>query len=328
MYISVALCTYNGEKFIKKQLDSILNQTLKVNEIVICDDKSSDSTLAILEKYKADYPNIFKIFINESNLKSNKNFEKALSLTSGDYIFFSDQDDLWRLDKVDKIIRVFEKNKNIEGVFSNANLIDENDLILSKPITLWDTVGFFEQKLTTPVNYLKYLMIEGNFVTGATICISKNVKDFCLPFDTNEKNFFHDYWIALLLAERNSLTCINENLISYRIHINQQIGVGNISERIEKHNNKSKNYNLILGYFNPKTFKEFKFITNFIYEKYIYHKNNPDQFYSLDINKRKEENLFKLYNEAKKNMISNKPIIYFIKNTKNKIKNWIRIHKN
>ena len=326
MYISVALCTYNGEKFIKKQLDSILHQTLKVNEIIVCDDQSSDSTLEILEKYKSDYPNIFKIFINESNLKSNKNFEKALSLTCGDYIFFSDQDDVWQSDKVAKIICVFEKNKNIEGVFSNANLIDENDIIISKPVTLWDTVGFFEQKLITPINYLKLLMIEGNFVTGATLCISKKVKDFCFPFDTNEKNFFHDYWIAILLAERNSLTCINENLISYRIHVNQQIGIGNISERIEKHNNKPGNYKLTLGYHSPKSFKEFKFITNFIYDKYIYYKNNPDPFYSVDINKRKEKNLFRLYNEAKENMISNKPITYFIKNTKTKIKKWLKGH--
>jgi hypothetical protein len=63
-------------------------------------------------------------------------------------------------------------------------------------------------------------------------------------------------------------------------------------QRIEKHNNKPINYKLILGYFSPKTFKEFKSITNFIYDKYIYHKNNPDQFYSIDINKRKEKNLY------------------------------------
>lgn len=313
MYISVALCTYNGEKFIKKQLDSILNQTLKVNEIVVCDDQSNDSTLAILETYKIKYPSIFKIFINEVNLKSNKNFEKALSLTSGEYIFFSDQDDLWEPNKVAKTIHLFEKNKDIEGVFSNANLIDENDLIISETISLWDTVGFFEKKLIKPINYLNFLMINGNFVTGATLCISKKVKDFCLPFDTNQINFFHDYWVALLLAERKSLTCINENLISYRVHSNQQIGVGNIQERVEIHNNKPTNYKLILGYIEPKKFNDYKLITNFIYDNYIYHKNNPDKYYSLAVNKRKEKNLLKLYNSAKQNMIIAKPITYYIK---------------
>lgn len=312
MRISVALCTYNGEKFIKKQLDSILNQTREVNEIIVCDDKSSDSTLSILETYKNIFPHIFKIFVNESNLKSNKNFEKALSLTTGNYIFFCDQDDLWQPNKVAKMIDVFTKNNKIEGVFSNANLIDENDSVISENITLWDTVGFFESKLIKPINYLKILMLEGNFITGATLCISEKVKDFCFPFDTNEKNFFHDYWIASLLAERNSLTCINESLISYRAHSNQQIGVGNIKERFENHNNKSINHKLTLGYFTPKSFNEFKFITNFIYDKYIDHKNNPNQFYSANVNTKKEKNLFNLYNEAKKKMIAAKPIRYFL----------------
>lgn len=319
MYISVALCTYNGAKFIKKQLDSILNQTLKVNEIIVCDDQSTDSTLAILEVYKNNHPNIFKIFKNESSLKSNKNFEKALSLTSGEYIFFSDQDDLWVPNKVAKIINVFEENKNTEGVFSNANLIDENDCIISETISLWDTVGFFEKKLINPVNYLNFLMINGNFVTGATLCISKKVKALCIPFDTNEINFFHDHWIALLLAERNSLKSINENLTSYRVHSNQQIGVGNIQERVEMHNNTSRNYKLVLGYIKPEKFNEYKLITNYIYDTYIDHKNNPNKNYSLVINHKIKINLFNLYNNAKKDMITAKPIKYYFKKIVGKI---------
>lgn len=86
--ISVALCTYNGEKFIHQQIDSILNQSLKVDEIVVCDDGSTDETQNILAKYQNKYPSIFKIHINEKNLRSVKNFEKAISLCSGEIIFF------------------------------------------------------------------------------------------------------------------------------------------------------------------------------------------------------------------------------------------------
>ena len=87
MKISVALCTYNGEKFLKEQINSILQQSIHVDEIVICDDCSIDSTKEILDEFLQDFPNIFKIYINEINLRSNKNFEKAIKLCSGDFIF-------------------------------------------------------------------------------------------------------------------------------------------------------------------------------------------------------------------------------------------------
>lgn len=313
MKVSVALCTFNGEKYIKKQLDSILNQTHKVDEIIVCDDVSSDSTLTILNTYKEKHPTLFKIFVNETNLKSNKNFEKALSLTTGDYIFFSDQDDLWSSEKVSLTIDVFLNNKKTEGVFSNANLIDDNDTELIDNITLWDTVGFFESELKKPINFLKFILINGNIVTGATFCVSKKVKEFCFPFHTNEKNLYHDHWIALLLAERNSLTCINKNLTSYRIHSNQQVGVGNILKRYECQKNNSYDYKLILGFYNPKKFNEFKLITRFIHDKYVYHKNNYDEFFDNLVNKKVENDLFELYNEAKNNMIKKNPFKYFSK---------------
>src|ERR1700744_3577317 len=92
--ISVALCTYNGEKYIKEQLDSIINQTYTCIEVIIVDDGSTDSTYDIISDY-ALRDNRIKCFKNETNLGFNKNFEKAVSLTSGEYIAISDQDDIW-----------------------------------------------------------------------------------------------------------------------------------------------------------------------------------------------------------------------------------------
>ena len=169
--ISVALCTYNGEKFIEQQLDSILNQTITVDEIIICDDCSKDNTVAIINKYIENNPSLFKLYINENNLKSNANFEKAIQLTTGDYIFLSDQDDIWKNDKVEKIITVFNNNKKAEGVFSNADFINDNNNPIYNNLTLWDFVCFFENKNFNP-NYLKKLLInKGNYLTGATLCI-------------------------------------------------------------------------------------------------------------------------------------------------------------
>ena len=100
---SVALCTYNGEKYLKEQLDSILSQEIPVDEIVICDDCSTDETTLIIKEYESQFPNVFCVFINAENLGYVRNFEKALSFCTGEIIFLCDQDDLWRKDKTQKI---------------------------------------------------------------------------------------------------------------------------------------------------------------------------------------------------------------------------------
>lgn len=147
MKISVALCTYNGSSYIEKQLNSILDQQdFKVNEIVICDDNSTDETLEILNDFKAKHPSVFSIHVNEYNVGSTKNFEKAISLCSGDYIFLADQDDIWKEDKIKKTLAVFDKNPSAEGVFSNADLIDQEDNLIPS-VTIWDSV-FFGKRIT------------------------------------------------------------------------------------------------------------------------------------------------------------------------------------
>ena len=87
MRISVALCTYNGGLFLEEQLDSIFTQTLPVDEVIICDDCSNDNTVEIIQKYMVKYPSVIQLYINEKQLKTIKNFEKAISLTTADYIF-------------------------------------------------------------------------------------------------------------------------------------------------------------------------------------------------------------------------------------------------
>ena len=141
MKTSVALCTYNGQQFLKQQLDSILNQTHKVDEIVVCDDGSTDKTIEILENYSANYPNTFYINQNEINLRSVKNFEKAVKLCSGDIIFLSDQDDVWVDNKVEKYVDYFDKNPNIEVLASNGYCIDENSKVHDK-YSIWDVPQF------------------------------------------------------------------------------------------------------------------------------------------------------------------------------------------
>lgn len=113
--VSVAMATYNGEKFIIEQLDSIMNQTYPVDEVVICDDRSSDNTVEIVKKYidENDYQDIIRIHVNEDNLGYASNFIGALRKTTGEYVFFCDQDDIWIYDRVEKMVNVMEENPDI-----------------------------------------------------------------------------------------------------------------------------------------------------------------------------------------------------------------------
>lgn len=278
MKISVALSTYNGTSYIKKQLDSILNQKgFTIDEIVICDDNSTDSTVEILNAYKQIYPAIFSIHRNEFNIGSTKNFEKTITLCTGDYIFLADQDDIWKENKVQKIIDVFDKNPDAEGVFSNADIIDSNDNLIPN-ITIWDSVFFLEKELPKPIDFFDVISKNGNVATGATLCIKKSVKNFIFPF-TND--VLHDEKIANVLALRKSLFYSTENLISYRIHDKQQVGMKNILKIAGKNRLKR----IILNLEKPSSFKEYRHLSK---KKYLkYHKCTKLQnslSYKIDIN--------------------------------------------
>ena len=310
MKISVALCTYNGENFLREQINSIINQSVSVNEIVVCDDCSSDTTPTILEEYNQKYPQLFKIFINEINLRSSKNFEKAISLTTGDYIFLADQDDIWRNDKVEKTIEVFSKNSSAEGVFSNANFINEDSKPIFNEISLWESVCFFHESIKQPSDLRKSLIQISNFLTGATLCIKKEVKKFGIPFLITE-SFIHDEWLAYILTQRNTLFFSTENLISYRLHENQQLGVRKIKNP-KKRLIKNKRLNsLLLDNIKFKTFKELKYIAkvnNYQLEKYrsLHFQYKKNEFLEV------KEKLITRYLEIDSKMKRANPIFYFL----------------
>jgi glycosyltransferase involved in cell wall biosynthesis len=223
MEISVALCTYNGALFINEQLDSIINQSVKPTEIIICDDCSSDQTIEVLENYilKNQIKNI-KLFQNKNNLGYVKNFEKCISLCTGDYIFLSDQDDVWLPNKIERILFFFDTHPSIDMVFTNALLVDENLKSLNK--TMADTLNFdLELKSILRSNKLFKKLLYDFLVTGATVCFKKNqIKNF-LPIPIN-KFQIHDGWFGLIAAYQNKLAYIDECLIKYRQHQSQSVG--------------------------------------------------------------------------------------------------------
>jgi glycosyltransferase involved in cell wall biosynthesis len=264
MKISVAFIVYNGARYISTQLDSILAQTHKVDEIIICDDASSDNSKEILEEYKIKHPNLFFIHFNNQNIGPTKNIEKAIQACTGELILLSDQDDYWEANKVDTVVKWFEENPTMNGVFTNGSIMNSKDELDNK-YALWDIMSFpyktIKSKTELNGNLKLYINTVENVVTGATLAIRNNLAFLQKPFPTI-KNLIHDRWLAINLAENNSLGILEDKLIRYRIHSAQAIG--GMTENIEKYI--ELNANLLEGMPNINnsivSFKDLSYILN------------------------------------------------------------------
>jgi hypothetical protein len=222
MKISIAMCTYNGAEFLPAQLQSILTQSRRPDEINICDDRSTDDTRSILETFKNESPIPVILNINDQNLGSVRNFERAINLCTGDVIALSDQDDVWRNDKLQLFESVLDKSPAAGLVFSDAEIVDEH----LKPLNrrMWDEVGFdaHKRKLIRTGRALEVL-ITGWTVTGATMAFRSRFVKLSLPIPQGIA-MIHDGWIALTIAAVADVVAVDEPLIKYRQHAQQQIG--------------------------------------------------------------------------------------------------------
>jgi len=210
--ISVAIATYNGEKHLRQQLDSILSQSYDNFEIIVSDDRSTDSTQTILDEYRSKHNIQYQV--NKKNIGYIKNFETLISLCTGDYIALSDQDDIWLPEKLEKLINNIGNNLLIH---SDASLIDENDNLLKKR---WkgqvESFNTFEQFLFR------------NIVTGCTILFKRELLKTASPFP--EGLAYHDWWLAISSSIESKITYINEPLILYRQHTTQHTGANTSSK--------------------------------------------------------------------------------------------------
>lgn len=223
MTTSVALCTYNGASYIQEQIESILNQTMPVDEIVICDDGSTDDTLQIINKLRQAATIDIRVYKNENQLGVSNNFQKAINLCQGDIIFLSDQDDIWMPEKVEKISNYFNVHSDIEVVFSNALLIEaDGSNSRALPGNLWDyTFRPVYQKMFNHGLQLE-CFLEGDIATGATMAIKKTFRTaICTSFETT----LHDYSIAIIAAKDGKLGYVDNILTKYRLHTGQTCSI-------------------------------------------------------------------------------------------------------
>ncbi len=227
MKISIAICTYNGEKYIAEQINSILNQTLKPDEIIVCDDRSTDNTIKILEEIRQKSSVPVSIFINEKNLGVTKNFHKAIALCKSEYVALSDQDDVWLPEKLEKMVGFLEdtSNRKINVVFTDMLLVDDNLQSLNK--TMWDFLGFNEhfKNKWKKKGALNLILERGNVAAGAAMVFRRDYVVKLLPaIAADYKIMVHDWVIAILAAKDKCIAFLDIITVWYRQHIDQAIG--------------------------------------------------------------------------------------------------------
>ncbi len=250
MKVSVAVCTYNGEKYLPEQLESYLAQTRQPDEVVVCDDGSTDSTREILEAFADDAPFSVKLRFNKKNLGYVQNFGKAAEFCTGDIIAFSDQDDVWHPDKLKIIEAEFAENPQVGMVYADAEVVDEN--LQPLHTTMWKCNNFnLEKQAKVKSGKSLDLLLRDGYVLGSSMAFRADFLDLVLPIPANIY-FDHDDWAALLISALADVSLINEPLIKYRQHRQQTSSGMNLEHEtgikpVIKAGRRSNNYDEVIN---------------------------------------------------------------------------------
>jgi len=215
------MCTFNGGRFLTEQLQSIAAQERPPDELVICDDGSSDETLEIVKEFARRCAFATLFVANEGKLGSTKNFEKAVSLCRSNIVALADQDDVWYPHKLASIEKTFLESNETVATFSNADLIDERSRLLG--LRLWSAFSFDAGEQDKFANHRALeVLVKHPVVTGATMAFRRELFDLVIPIPANH---IHDRWISFLLAARGKFEAIRAPLMQYRRHGEQQAGL-------------------------------------------------------------------------------------------------------
>ncbi|MFF2052765.1 glycosyltransferase family 2 protein [Leifsonia sp. NPDC058194] len=221
--VSVALCTYNGERYVEEQLGSILAQSTAVREIVVSDDASSDGTIALVEKAAAAMPGdvAFQLLRNAPGLGVVRNFEQAVSATTAEIVALSDQDDVWHPDKLDTVLGVLEAHPEVAFVHTDARLVDADGAPLGS--TLFDYLEVSADVLDEEESARGFeTLLRRNLATGATVVFRRSLLEQALPFP---EEWVHDEWLAVIAAATARVGVVRRPTVDYRLHGSNEIGV-------------------------------------------------------------------------------------------------------
>lgn len=216
MKTSVVMATYNGVDYLYEQLDSLRDQTRKIDEVIICDDRSKDNTVDLIQNYIKDnnLSDTWNIHVNEKNLGYADNFHKALTMATGDYIFFADQDDIWMLNKIDEMVKIMEENPKIQLLCSDYEPFTSAENAPSVPKKIMDKMtgdGSVEQ---IPLNAANIHIAS----LGCDMCIRKSFRDTIEPFWIS--GWAHDDYVWKTAQVMDGCFTYHKPMIKRRLHAN------------------------------------------------------------------------------------------------------------
>ena len=226
-YVSVAMCTFQGERHLGEQLASIAEQTRRPDELVIFDDRSSDRTLAIARDFALAAPFEVKIVLNDVRLGTVRNFEMAIAACRGEIVLLADQDDLWYPDKTAVLMAALEAHPTAGYAFSDADLVGSELEPLG--LRLWKDIGFTGARVERFMagDQLATMVSGGSFVYGNTMAFRRSHAAPALPISVRSRFMTHDTWLALVMSGMGaSGIAVPSPLLQYRQHPRQQSGVG------------------------------------------------------------------------------------------------------
>ena len=209
--VSVALCTYNGARFVEAQLESVLQQSRPPDEVIVSDDGSGDQTLELVGRIANQHPSVVRLVKTPGRLGYAKNFEFAIQQATGDFIFLSDQDDVWLENKVERMLAAFAESERVAVVYCDAQLVDGNLRPLGR------TVFQSRAGMRLAARRLAPDLVHGVDigVLGSMMALRASFKTSVLPI---EEIWGHDHWIVFIAHAVAEVRAVDEPLMYYRRH--------------------------------------------------------------------------------------------------------------
>lgn len=220
------MCTYNGARYIREQLDSIAKQSRLPDELVICDDCSDagDATCEVIREFARTVNFPVHLHINPKNLGSTRNFGRAIALCTGDIIALADQDDVWQANKLATLIEGFSSSPEIGVVFADACVVDER--LGQSGYTFKQCINFGETERRMLDGGRGFeLLVERSLISGATMAFRSKYKELILPIPADVNHMIHDAWIAIIVSAVAKIKYLDATLQLYRQHPSQQMGI-------------------------------------------------------------------------------------------------------
>jgi glycosyltransferase involved in cell wall biosynthesis len=219
--IDILLAAYNGQAYLKEQIDSVLAQSNQDWRLIIRDDGSSDNTVSILEKYKAEHPDKIKLISDsDGNLGASLNFGRLLEQTDAEYIMFSDQDDIWLPNKIELTLNAM---KATEQIYPDKPVLVHTDLKVadSDLNIIADSMWTYQKLFPEAGNDLNRAMAQ-NVVTGCTVMINKKARAISIPVP--DEAIMYDWWLALNVCRHGKIVYVSIPSVLYRQHSKNRVG--------------------------------------------------------------------------------------------------------